>query len=1188
MADHIANRARILKSLEEELVGPCPRGTEIDCSGAIHFDSSEGNFGPWKQKDTGEEILHRDRPTKRYGVGVVYPIATSAEKDEEAGEDTGGEDVQVEEEASVLSENAISDLVEIEARTGGKDQETEPYDLDLSGANSYRPSTLAVSFLADISEDSKLVVEVSGGRYRPRTVAIPFRGRDRDSDNDRDASGDESGPAVFERTWWLRSPVTITATFNAASLKTSGTRTVSPDELEATNVDGLSLVVEVVSRPRDDDNQRLLTVCLVNRHETHDTSDEYCLFQARFRAYVTSNESTDHILPYPGPQSDELDPEEKSFALLGRETPTFGVGHGCAADWISDKATKLATEVTAECLPTHELPSFTPDILRPDGTRLEVPMAPLAGLDASNDGMASLEEVISLYQDWIGRQKKRVSNGDVEEPHSATAGSHLSRCEACCERMLAGLNYIKSNAVARRAFQLTNLAILIQQVRTSNRNPRLAEYDNKSKRIQFSEPYSDLDLSDIPPWKGNWRAFQIAFVLMSIRSTAEQDLPERENVELIWFPTGGGKTEAYSALAAFSMFIRRMRNKDDKGVDVLMRYTLRLLTAQQFQRASALICAMEHIRRKNADELGDSEFTIGIWVGGDNTPNRRNDALADLRKLNRGERWVQNRFLVTRCPWCRAQLGPLKYKGFRPKNAPAQVGYEQRGSTVAICCSDASCEFEQGLPIRVIDEDIYDDRPSLVIGTVDKFAMLAWKPKARFLFGMSADGSREASPPTLIIQDELHLISGPLGSMSGLYETVVEELSTDRRGDSPVLPKIVCSTATIRRYESQIKALYGRTSVTLFPPPGIDAGDSFFAVYATDGDGNQLPGRKYVGVHGAGLGSVQTAQVRTFASLLQASMDFSDEERDPWWSLLVFFNSLRELGTSLSLFQSDIANYFKVLMSRLGIDWPGLRRVHYIRELTGRLRDDEIPRAISDLEATTDGGVGGVVDVCLASNIIEVGIDIDRLSLMTVVGQPKTTSQYIQVTGRVGRNWRERPGIVVTIYSPAKPRDRSHFEKFRSYHEHLDAQVEPTSVTPFSPPALDRALHAVIVSYVRQIANADDTRRPIPYPSELIASLRALLSDRVKAIDPDEVENFERVFDSRADEWRRWERTRWSPYEHTESASDAPLLHAAGSYISREWARVSWPTPTSLRNVDAECQAEVTQLYLNDEEAGDA
>jgi hypothetical protein len=662
---------------------------------------------------------------------------------------------------------------------------------------------------------------------------------------------------------------------------------------------------------------------------------------------------------------------------------------------------------------------------------------------------------------------------------------------------------------------------------------------------------------------------------MTIRSVAEGKIPNRKTVELIWFPTGGGKTEAYLGLSAYSLFLRRLKIPGDSGVDVIMRYTLRLLTAQQFLRASGLICAMEYLRRLHHSELGEGKFSIGIWLGGSITPNRRDDAVTTLRQLNKGDRFAENKFLLERCPWCGAQMGPVKFGKLKV------IGYARKENTVVFRCPDNMCVFSDDLPIYVIDEDIYEMRPSLVIGTVDKFAMLTWRPEARAIFGINSDGKRGCSPPGLIIQDELHLISGPLGSLVGLYETVIEELCTDRCGEAAIPPKIVCSTATIRRYAEQIEGLYGRKDVTLFPPPGLDADDSFFARYAREQDGMLQPGHFYVGVHAAGLGSIQTAQVRTLTCLLQAPIKLPEEERDPWWTLVVFFNSLRELGTTLSLLQSDIPDYLKVVRNRIGVSFSDIRRIENLRELTSRLRSDEVPKAISALETNYSKSGNPPVDICLTSSIMEVGIDIDRLSLMSVIGQPKSTSQYIQVTGRIGRNWQDRPGLVVTIYSASKPRDRSHYEKFRSYHERLYAQVEPTSVTPFSPPALDRALHALMVAYVRQFGKDEDIDRPYPFPEILINNLETLLLPRIRSIDPEESSNFEKVFRKRANEWKRWQRIRW---DGLVKEGDVPLLREAGSYVDPALCDLSWSTPMSMRNVDAECQAEITNLYLREEQ----
>jgi hypothetical protein len=410
--------------------------------------------------------------------------------------------------------------------------------------------------------------------------------------------------------------------------------------------------------------------------------------------------------------------------------------------------------------------------------------------------------------------------------------------------------------------------------------------------------------------------------------------------------------------------------------------------------------------------------------------------------------------------------------------------------------------------------------------------------------------------------------------MVGLYEGVIEELCTDRRGGLRQRPKIVSSTATIRRYHQQIKGLYGRDEAFLFPPHGLDASDSFFARYARDREtGSPLPGRKYVGVHAPGLGSIQTAQVRTFAALFQAAADIDEDLRDPWWSLLVFFNSLRELGTSVSLLQSDIPDYLLAMRNRRGTDPETVRRLRHIKELTSRLRQDEIPQAIDDLERRATNSYP--VDVCLASNIIEVGIDIPRLSLMCVVGQPKSTSQYIQVSGRVGRLWQDRPGLVVTIYGASKPRDRSHFERFRPYHQRLYAQVEPVSVTPFAQPVLKRALHAALCTYVRQFGS--ESLSPWPFPEALVSAAGDLLAERAEAIDPDELGGFKARLDQRIAEWRAWERNRWEA--SLQDPDSAALLRRAGQWVPPVAAQVSWSTPMSMRDVDAECRAEISTLY---------
>jgi hypothetical protein len=1141
---HSANRLKIIDELKRELVGPAPAGIEIDPTQPVVVESAAEAWGPWLEKGTGEEILVSDPPSRRYGVGVLFPVEILAE------EDTGSLDDQVvpEKESNIPPQAVI-----VEPSEDGPEEEGD--ELDLSLSNSYKPSSFAISFLARFEGGARLIVEAGGARYEKREVGVRVGGTEQ------------------KRFCWIRRPVRLRLQFEASAVDGVVPRKLSPDEVTRESLEALDISVEVFSRPYAD-GRRLVTASLVNRTQQGDGDiNSQCLFQCWLKASVSDRDGRPGIMPYPNEAGPAGDAESASAQLLYRRMQAFATGHGCSADWQESDCRDRAAWVGTSSLPFVETPAITPDITKDDGTPLTVSMADLAGLRDERDGFRDSEEIVERYEEWIRRQHEQESL--FEGILKTTARKHLIECERMAERMRRGLDYLRTDPKARRAFQLANHACLLQQIATASA-ARAFRYDQQKAKLVFDEPLRNPDQLDAPVGRGTWRAFQIAFLLAAVNSAVDPGDPDRMTVELIWFPTGGGKTEAYLALSAFAAFRRRLEDPSDAGVHVLMRYTLRLLTTQQFQRAAALVCAMEHLRRTNND-LGREPFSIGIWVGGGTTPNTRERAIDSLSELRRPE--ARNRFLVDRCPWCAARFGRLELSGGRAVRRSPTItpGYARGKSpktgaeTVLLHCPDVQCEFSSGLPVFVVDEDIYEVRPTLIVGTIDKFAMLAWRPEACALFGLEASGERSISPPGLIIQDELHLISGPLGSLAGLYEAVIEELCTDRRG-AEVPPKIICSTATTRNFHDQIRGLYARTKCALFPPPGLDADDSFFA--RADA---KSPGRIYVGVHAASLGSVQTEWVRALTSLFQAPMCLADQERDPWSTLLIFFNSIREMGTAHTLFQTDIPDYQAVIWKRQHV--PNDRRRYCnaakIFELMGGLSSGDLANALARLE--TPLGEREAVDVCLASNVIEVGIDIQRLCLLVVAGQPKTTSQYIQVSGRVGRV-RDRPALVVTLYSPSKPRDRSHYERFKAYHSRLYASVEPSSVTPFSPPAVERALHAALVTFVRMTAGIGPARSPYPFPSQAVARFEELIRKRVKAVDLEEQDEVLRVLELRKRQWSAWERTSW----WDPSDADSSLLRAAGEYADSARKQTSWATPMSMRHVDAQCEAEITSRYLDE------
>ena len=1142
MPDFIGARDRVLARLSEELVGPKPVGEPLDTSSAVRFDSWELAAGPWHDSATGEEILTAAGPATRYGIGVLFPDGPSqsgepaaAGGDSDAERDVVPDEKQMPDEDFDELSHSIRDSLQGAGGGSGDDD-----DFDLAAANAYKPSSMAITCRVHLPSGSRIALTAEFGRYREFSARI----------------------GTAERSWFCRQPVTLRAAFTAEDLaRSAGRKRIAedPSASDRHGDDGLSIEVGAYSRPTADPSERLVTFYVANG--TTGRKDTASLFQAGFKVLAEDGAA---VLPYrvaAGPLSD--DPEQESIALLYRKHETFAIGHGCAADWGQPDTDGRVSWVEATVLPVYETPSITPLIRLRSGADLQVDMRVLADAYRAVEADQQIGALLGAYAAWI--EDRRAEAGSLPEGVRGAAVTHLRECAEALGRMRGGWELVRSDPTVRKAFVLTNRAMLTQQARSSG-GLRATTVDAEGFfKFDGSPPISEPGSS-----RGIWRPFQIAFFLAVLESVANGDSEHRDTVELIFFPTGGGKTEAYLAVAAFSMFLRRLRDNDDDGTDVIMRYTLRLLTTQQFLRASTLICAMEELRERTP-ELGRAEFSIGIWVGGESTPNRRAEAVNAFNKLSSGG---QNRFLLLRCPWCNAGFGPVRDHQRSKRKSYAVSGYAKEDRSVRFRCSDRQCHFSRRqLPVYVVDDDLYEVRPSLVIGTIDKFAMLAWRPDARALFGLGQHGERVVSPPGLVIQDELHLISGPLGSMSGLYEAVIEDLCTDPRGGH-IRPKIVASTATIRRYREQVLSLYGREDTRLFPPHGLTADDSFFARWARRDNGTLEPGRQYVGVHGPGLGSMQTLQVRTASALLQAPMELAPEERDPWWTCLTFFNSLRELGNTLTLLQADIPTYLGGLHARDGLDRRRQRWPRRTPELTSRLKNDQIPQAIADLEIGVDDR--RCIDVCLASSIIEVGIDIDRLSLMTVVGQPKTTSQYIQVTGRVGRRWQERPGLVVTLYGAAKPRDRSHFEQFRSYHERLYAQVEPTSVTPFALPVLERAVHAALATYVRQ--RGPSRQKPLPFPSKLVEEAADLLRRRAKTVGGVDPADLERVLEKRLRQWRMGERTEWDANpEYGDPATG--LMRFPGTAVREELRRVTWETPSSMRNVDANCRIQLTSEY---------
>jgi hypothetical protein len=790
---------------------------------------------------------------------------------------------------------------------------------------------------------------------------------------------------------------------------------------------------------------------------------------------------------------DRAEAEDLAMDMAYRHETEFAVGHGVAvhAERAPDdnrRALLIATRV----MPEYEVGPTTPATAadNPDLAALVLDMQALAELD--DPGLAAaLSPLADAYAQWIDAQEAGATAADLA-PFAGVVPQTIANMRSNLARIWAGIELIRNNPQAAEAFRFANRAMAQQRVRS--------QYSERRRRGQEA----DLAALDVPTNR-SWYPFQLAFILLNLPALTDISHPERSHpteatADLLWFPTGGGKTEAYLGLTAYTLAIRRFQGTVDDyaghaGVAVLMRYTLRLLTLQQFQRATALICACERIRQEalaaGDTRLGVEPFRIGLWVGGSSTPNSTDDSAEALKPS--GGRRSGTPYQLTTCPWCGSEIRPDRHLRVEP-------GPKGRGRTLMFCGdSTGNCPFTErnsrgeGIPAVVVDEEVYRLLPALLIATVDKFAQMPWKGETQMLFGrvdsyclrhgfgspeLRCGESHQAAPPLpatrtakigplrppdLIIQDELHLISGPLGTLVGLYETAVDRLCEWEAHGHTVRPKLVASTATIRRAGDQVFQLYLR-KVNVFPPPGLDARDNFFARQRTPA--GDTPGRCYVGITAPGT-RLKALLIRVYVAALAAAQKLYGEEgrdMDPYMTTVGYFNSMRELG-SMRRAVDDAVSMRLMAANKRGL---ARRRLDQdsVEELTSRRSAADIPKTLDRLEWTFDENSrrGKPIDVLLATNMISVGVDVSRLGLMIVGGQPKTTAEYIQATSRVGRRY---PGLVLVVYNWARPRDLSHYERFEHYHATFYKQVEPLSVTPFSPRALDRGLTGVLVALIR-------------------------------------------------------------------------------------------------------------------------
>jgi hypothetical protein len=971
--------------------------------------------GPWGAGHpfAEEKLRGWERPSKWYLTGFLIPSGTPPEESGDADED--------------------DEMEEVPKSEGSAEESTEDRKAAKKG---YFPSSMGLSFLVS-RETSEIVAWVRWGDYTRGEIG-----------------GEDDKPLPI----WQRRPREETIVVALAGA-------ADPVPYDVPGSDGLQLHVIERSLTTDDLEEhipagtRSVSVFLVNhRARSQEEPDLAYAFQPEIEIRGRSP-----FVARPDLRGIKAaDWDEQVADLQYADTPEYATGHGISAEW--DIVDQRCHVLRTAWIPSAEVEK-TATVEVPG---VELSMDALAELTDEAWVRAALEPLVAEYREWIRRRRGEISG--LKAPRRQTAESLLRYAEIAADRIEQGIVVLTRGSDVLDAFRMANRAV----ARALRR------------RIKVQNP--------------RWRAFQLAFLLLNLPGLADPSDPNRETVDLLFFPTGGGKTEAYLGLAAFAMVLRRLRHPDHEGfagagVSVIMRYTLRLLTLDQLMRAAGLVCALELERAGKEERYGKWPFEIGLWVGKAATPNvlgRKGDgnsesARARVSRFKSDPKGNPSPIPLETCPWCGTRFDRDSFVLLPNADQPEEL---------RIVCVNFGCDFtrDRPLPIVAVDEPIYRRLPAFLIATLDKFAALPWVGQSGVLLGHAdrydkagfygaaepRQGTRLTQPlpgPDLVIQDELHLIAGPLGTMAGLYETAIDALCVRELGEGRTAgPKIVASTATARRAQGQVQALFARPLTQIFPPPGPNRRSSFFAETVS---AEKVPARRYLGVAAPGRNPKVLMRKAWLALMGAAEASYReagghkniDNPADPYMTVLGYFNSLRELGGARRILEEEVQNTIKRYGDRKRVgEGAGLFRnrtsFSEVLELTSRVSTSKVAEARRRLELGAHEGQR--VDCAIATNMISVGLDIPRLGLMVVLGQPKTHSEYIQATSRVGRD-DEKPGLVVTLLNIHKPRDRSHYERFRHYHETFYRSVEVASVTPFSARALDRGFAGALVAMARHV-----------------------------------------------------------------------------------------------------------------------
>ncbi|AWS44509.1 DISARM system helicase DrmA [Streptosporangium sp. 'caverna'] len=1163
-----------------------------------------------------EEILD-GVPDSAYLVGRIAPVRLTTSKDDPEDAESGealtdvGDAIDAEESRGVP-------VTAVDDSTAGSDEdnvEDEPQKRGLM-----IPASMGLRFQVPFDLDS-FTVTCTWGMYEPV----------------KEKTEDKSNLRRYKRI-----PIEIPNVVKVADLDQGTTKKILLKD---------KVVLQIDRYDDTEGGRRLIEVALCNDRETpRKIPVEAWLYQTKVSVHADGAEVFLPVCDVLEDDRRERDDELRRLNLQYRDRLEFAIGRTCSVDWKVAAGVRRASAVWTAWLPICETPQVTAEEV--GEALLSMESLATAGIEELRVG---LEPIVRGYAAWLDGEQRRA---EALPAHLRDEGlDAVSEARKVQKQLAEGLEHLLTDAEALRCFRFMNQVMADQRIHSQIAQGRAA---NPKLSIEQARAV----VREVPKY-AHWRTFQLAFVLMQLplltNPAAERRSGDLAKAQLLFFPTGGGKTEAYLGLAAYTFAIRRRQGMLDtpdgqldgrSGIAVLMRYTLRLLTAQQFQRATVLVCAAEMERIKDPGTWGAEPFRIGLWVGTDVSPKRYDEAAAQLQKASQGHGYRLTVLQIQRCPWCGSKISARNVRGV---DATRRI-YVYCGDDLSGCPFAEGGEAREGLPVLTVDEEIYRLAPAFLIATVDKFARLAREGEAASLFGYVAkrcdrhgfvhpdyrhcdlkDGSKHPAkdgqpsaavrpvprlrPPDLIIQDELHLITGALGTTVGLFEVAIDVMMRWRTADGRAArPLLVASTATARNAPDQVRALYGR-DLTIFPPQVLDSGKTFFSKEELVSEDN--PGRRYIGLNTTGV-RLTTAEIRVAEVLMAAGqllMDRSGEAADPYMTLVGYFSATRELAGMARYMGDDVQTAlakgrpWSLLPRRTGTNFGALN----LAELTARVASADITLTLDQMALTFNPVFDSTAgkrelralreagkpvpkreippyDALLATSMLQVGVDVTRLGLMLIVGQPKNTAEYIQASSRVGRD-PERPGLVVTLGNWARPRDLAHFEQFRHYHETFYAQVEALSVTPFSVTSMERGLDGVLVSAARvlqavqpQGLSPEDGAGRIEAQRDFASDLIDALVSRVQlAAGEDDADVARQRLLNRLDQWEKRRKhladlRKALVYEKVfDDAKHGPLMISAENARSLADSRDAAPfiVANSMREVQPEINLLVSPIKEN-------